>query len=116
MIKLIDKNERLTFEIEGAKFYYRRIGALAEADITRECTSERGELNFGEVARRIVGECTEGWEGVFEGEQEAPFSREKLTEILADDRLPSGIVYALYRKITQANPEANRILQGELKN
>jgi len=92
-VTLIKENEKLSIEIDGSTFYYRRIRDVDFANIRRKHT-KRGEVDNMAVGLEVLENYVVGWDGVTDPDgNEVPFSR----ELIAD--LPSVIQVQLLNRI-----------------
>lgn len=62
-IRLIGTEERLTLQVDGSVFHYRRIPADVRARIVRTNTV-RGKENWEEITRQLLQYAVRGWENV----------------------------------------------------
>lgn len=84
-IQLIDEEEKLIFESQGARLYYRRIPMdLIQAWQKQHTT--RGETDWGAVSKKALEYAVLDWSGVYAGEEEIPFSKELIL------KLPGGFI------------------------
>ncbi len=74
-VQIIKKDERLTLEIAGSKFFYRRISTAARAAIIRKHT-KRGKTEWSAVTAEVIQYVTLVWETVQAGGQDIPFDAE----------------------------------------
>lgn len=87
-LRLVSKDERLTFDRGSYGFYYRRITNAQRSRITDKHTNRKGEQDNAAIADDMIEFCTLGWWGVndlVDGEIiETPFSVEGLKRIPDD--------------------------------
>lgn len=97
-IQIIQSDERLTYEAEGSKIFYRRISTLRRAAIIKKHT-KRGKPNWGKITSDLLIEAITGWEDVQQAGKDIPFSAELITA------LPEETLTDVLELIGVANPE-----------
>jgi hypothetical protein len=79
-IQLIRDDERLIYQLEDSKIFYRRISTSKRSKIVANHT-KRGKTDWVAVTRDLAGEIIIGWENVVDGGKEIPFSKDLVTRI-----------------------------------
>lgn len=62
-IQIVQADEKLTYEAEGSKIFYRRISTLKRGGIVKKYT-KRGKTNWNEVTQGVLTHVITGWENV----------------------------------------------------
>ena len=97
-VKIIRETERNTVEIEGSKFYYRRIPVSVAISINKRC-SRRGVVDYVQAGVETVKYCLLGWDDVLdENDQPVAFSPDLV------DMIPDSIVVELSEHFREASP------------
>lgn len=81
-LRLVNKDEKLTFVGDGFKIFYRRMPNSQIARI-RERHTKRGDTNHQAVANDVLEWCVMGWSGVWDKNGdgklvEIPFDSDKV--------------------------------------
>ena len=63
-IELIKEEEKICFEIYGAKIFYRRIPQNLQRRWVRECTNRRNVTDWGKIGQKAMEYAVLDWEGV----------------------------------------------------
>ena len=82
-IQIIEKDEKLTYEIEGSKISYRRITTLKRGAIVKRHT-KRGKADWNAITEEILRYIITGWENVEKAGLEIPFDPDLITAIPED--------------------------------
>lgn len=87
-LRLIKTDEKLTYDGEGFKIFYRRLPNHVRAAIVKRFT-KRGIVDFYGASVAQLEHCITGWEGVFEEDSEGhrtdiSFDSEKIRYIPDD--------------------------------
>lgn len=88
-VRLVSEQEKLVVEIEGSKFFYRRIKSIERQNIIRK-HSRRGNIldaNWGAATQEMIKLCVTGWENVIDGNGEPIKYEPELIESLPDSVL-----------------------------
>ena len=96
-IKLIKDEERLVYEAEGTKIFYRRISDVKKAANVRRYT-KKGKTDWGAVTSDLLRQIVLGWENMKDGDMDVPFDPELVT------RLPGDVVEDLLNLSGAGNP------------
>ena len=82
-IQIIEKNEKLTYEIEYSKIFYRRITTLKRGAIVKRHT-KRGKPDWSAITEEILQYIITGWERVEKSGEEIAFDPDLITAIPED--------------------------------
>ena len=90
-LRLIDKNERLTFHGDGFKVYYRRIPNATRGRIVERHTKRGGNVDANAAGIEFLEYSILGWEGFYtqngDGEKvEVPYGLEHVAAIPDDEQ------------------------------
>jgi len=101
-IKLINENEKLVYEYEESKIFYRRI-TLAEAqNLEKRCVDRKNRRDNEKAVKLRLEHCVLGWEGVKgDDDNDLPFKKEYL------EFLPGDIQLDLIKLTDSASGELN---------
>jgi hypothetical protein len=107
-VVIIREAERLSKEIDGATFYYKRVPAHIRNRMMASCTSRRsGNVDWGRYGQMLMDYALLGWDNVIDqSKAEIPFSKEIIGYL--PDRI-QGELIELFGENTEQ-------LEGELKN
>ena len=111
-IRIVKETERLVFEGDGFKIFYRRMPAPIRADIIRRNTPRRGgDPDYAKASISMLRYCILGWEGVYDfnesGErEEVEFSKDLI------GMLPDSVQADLIDLFGGTNPE----MESDIKN
>jgi len=97
-IRLIQDDERLVYEVEGSRIFYRRLSSLRRARIIRKHT-KRGKTDWSAVTQEMLEEIITGWEGVEGPDGPVEFSRDLVT------RLPDDVVTDILELSGASSPD-----------
>jgi len=100
-IQLVQETEKLTYEWEDSKIYYRRIPTGYQNAIVRDNT-KKGKVNWKEVNKLFLHYCVLGWDNVQVDEKPIPYTPE------LSESLPGDIVDDLLEKAGAGNPDGAR--------
>ena len=64
-LRLINADERLTFEGDGFKIFYRRIPNARRGRIMEKNTKRGGEVNFNRATIEMLEYSVTGWDGFY---------------------------------------------------
>jgi len=102
-IQIISKDERLTAEISGVQFTYRRITEVEQGTIERKHT-DKGRINWRSITEDILKRCLLDWDGVTDGEgNRVPFDASLIAA------LPSEVRGELAEKLYANDPQADLV-------
>lgn len=85
---LLNQQERLEFECEGATIYYHRLGHDARARIAH-ATTERGSQNLQDYWLLTCQEAVDGWANIYDADMQPvsvpsePDQRRKIAELVS---------------------------------
>ena len=79
-IELSNENERLLYEHEGSRIYYKRISKLRSNYIQKKHT-KRGVVDWNVVSDEILKECVLGWENIQDRGKSVPFNPELISRL-----------------------------------
>ena len=96
-IRLIKDEERLVYEAEGTKIFYRRISDVKKAANVKRYT-KKGKTDWGAVTSDLLRQIVLGWENMKDGDMDVPFDPELVT------RLPGDVVEDLLNLSGAGNP------------
>jgi len=86
-IQIVRDEERLVYEAEGSKIFYRRISTLRRGGIVRKHT-KRGKTDWNAVTKELLEYVVLGWENVERAGKPVPYSPELVMllpeEVLSD--------------------------------
>jgi hypothetical protein len=99
-IRIVKRDERLTFESDESKIFYRRITERERNEI-RERNSDGPEFDSEGFTRDVLKLCVVGWEGILDGDQPAAFTIENV------EALPTTVLGPLVAAIYGEAPRKN---------
>jgi hypothetical protein len=104
-VRIINDNERLHIDIEGARFFFRRLPAHVRASIIEQYTDKRsGVQDWVKISIAYLQHCLYGWERVIDGHGEAlPFSTEIIKYL--PDTVQSELVEIVGKNTDQLDDE-----------
>lgn len=73
-IQIVQQEERLVYESEGSKIFYRRIPIAKQNQIVKKHT-KRGKTNWSDVSKEFLEYIVIGWEDVEMGGQNIAFDQ-----------------------------------------
>jgi len=82
-IQIIDNDEKLTYEIEGSKIFYRRITTLKRGVIVKRHT-KRGKADWNAITEEMLRYIITGWKNVQKSGEEITFDPDLITAIPED--------------------------------
>jgi hypothetical protein len=82
-IQIVQEEERLIYENEGSRIFYRRIPTVKRSFIIKKNT-KRGNTDWAAVTKDFLEYAILGWGGVEKGGKPIPFSPE-LVQYLPDE-------------------------------
>lgn len=97
-IQIVQQDERLTYESEGSKIFYRRIPNSQQNLIVKRHT-KKGKTNWKEVSKEFLEYIVLGWKDVEMGGKNINFDQAFLPQ------LPSDVVNDLLDRSGAANIE-----------
>jgi len=97
-VKIVKKDERLSFEVEGSTFHYRRISSPEQNRIVTKHT-KKGRQNWERINNDFIEIGLLGWDNVEEEETQIEFSFEDAK------RLPSEVIDEFLLRSGAARPE-----------
>jgi len=103
-IRLISKTERLVYEIEGSKFFYKRVFPAYWNDLKRKHT-KRGMVDMGAAGFDLLETHVIGWENVVdEKNKEVPFAKELILQL--PDPILADLIVAINGNVYTEDGEA----------
>lgn len=87
MIQLIKENEKLIFEFQDAKIFYRRIPRDILNGFVSSATTRRG-TDWGKVTHDAMEHAILSWEGFSDGDKEVSY------QPILIDTLPGAVIEA----------------------
>ncbi len=97
-IQIVQQEERLVYESEGSKIFYRRI-PISQQNLIVKRHTKRGKTNWPAVSREFLEFITLGWEGVEMDKKSVSFDQGLLPQ------LPPDVVNDLLDRSGAANKE-----------
>lgn len=97
-IQIVQSEEKLTYETEGSKIFYRRISTLKRGTIIKKRT-KRGKPDWAAITEDILRYVVTGWENVQRAGVEITFDPELITA------LPEDVLTDILELSGGANPE-----------
>lgn len=73
-IQIVQDEEKLTYEAEGSKIFYRRISTLKRGVIVKKHT-KRGKVNWNPVTKDILEYVVTGWANVQKAGKDIAFDK-----------------------------------------
>ena len=105
-IQLIQGEEKITYEAEGSKIFYRRVSTLRRAAIIKKHT-KRGKVDWAGVTKDLLKEAITGWETVQSAGRNIPFDPELIMA------LPEDTLTDILELSGGANPEMDEDKEPE---
>jgi len=84
-IQIVQADEKLTYEAEGSKIFYRRISTLKRGGMVKKHT-KRGKTNWNNVTKDVLQYVVTGWETVQSAGKDIAFD-DGLIMMLPEDTL-----------------------------
>jgi hypothetical protein len=82
-IQIVQEEERLIYENEGSRIFYRRIPTVKRSFIQKKHT-KRGQPDWSAVTKEFLEYVVLDWDGVEKGGKAIPYDKE-LVQYLPDD-------------------------------
>ena len=108
-VRIIDDNEKLFHDIEGARFHYKRLPAHIRGKIIEQYTDKRsGAQDWVKISIAYLIHCLYGWEHIVDGSNnELPFSIDKIGYL--PDTVQSELVEIIGKNTDQLDDEAKNL-------
>ncbi|MFH2012518.1 MAG: hypothetical protein ABIJ37_07470 [Pseudomonadota bacterium] len=103
-IQIVQDEERLTYENDGSKIFYRRVSTLRRGRIVQKHT-KRGKTDWNAVTKELLEDVILGWENIEKAGKKVPFSQDLIP------CLPDDVISDILELSGASSPEMESVLE-----